>query len=89
MIVLSARVDERDKIAALDAGADDYLTKPFGVGELLARVRGDAAQADARDHGADAVFRFGDVEIDQANRVVRRPVRSCTSRLLNTDSSPS
>ena len=39
IIVLSARVDEADKIAALDAGADDYLTKPFGVGELLARVR--------------------------------------------------
>ena len=39
VIVLSARVDETDKIAALDAGADDYLTKPFGVGELLARVR--------------------------------------------------
>src|SRR3954468_16427798 len=39
VIVLSARSDETDKIAALDAGADDYLTKPFGVGELLARVR--------------------------------------------------
>lgn len=39
IIVLSARSDEADKIAALDAGADDYLTKPFGVGELLARVR--------------------------------------------------
>src|SRR5205814_6701666 len=39
VIVLSARTDERQKIAALDAGADDYLTKPFGVGELLARVR--------------------------------------------------
>ena len=39
VIVLSARIDETDKIAALDAGADDYLTKPFGVGELLARVR--------------------------------------------------
>ena len=39
IVVLSARSDESDKIAALDAGADDYLTKPFGVGELLARVR--------------------------------------------------
>jgi DNA-binding response OmpR family regulator len=39
IVVLSARADEADKIAALDAGADDYLTKPFGVGELLARVR--------------------------------------------------
>ncbi|WP_241379958.1 response regulator, partial [Escherichia coli] len=39
VLVLSARVDERDKIEALDAGADDYLTKPFGVGELVARLR--------------------------------------------------
>ena len=45
IIVLSARSDEADKIAALDAGADDYLTKPFGVGELLARVRAGAATA--------------------------------------------
>jgi two-component system KDP operon response regulator KdpE len=43
IVVLSARVDEADKIAALDAGADDYLTKPFGVGELLARVRATCA----------------------------------------------
>ena len=45
IIVLSARTDEADKITALDAGADDYLTKPFGVGELLARVRADPAAA--------------------------------------------
>jgi two-component system KDP operon response regulator KdpE len=78
IIVLSARVDEADKIAALDAGADDYLTKPFGVGELLARVRANlrrprraAGDAAAAEEG-DAVFRFGDVEVDRQARVVRR-----------------
>jgi two-component system KDP operon response regulator KdpE len=78
IIVLSARSDELDKIAALDAGADDYLTKPFGVGELLARVRanlrrprsspGDGAAA----LEADPVFRFGEVEVDRQARLVRR-----------------
>ncbi len=72
VIVLSARVDESDKIAALDAGADDYLTKPFGVGELLARVRATLRRQAAPTSASDAVFRFGDVEVDQANRVVRK-----------------
>jgi two-component system KDP operon response regulator KdpE len=72
VIVLSARVNETDKIAALDAGADDYLTKPFGVGELLARVRAMRRRQTARAAGEDAVFRFDDVEVDQANRVVRK-----------------
>ena len=78
IIVLSARSDEADKIAALDAGADDYLTKPFGVGELLARVRANlrrprAAAADgSTPQEADPVFRFGDVEVDRHARIVRR-----------------
>lgn len=78
IIVLSARSDELDKIAALDAGADDYLTKPFGVGELLARVRANlrrprAAGTEPQAGGApDAVFRFGDVQVDRVARVVRR-----------------
>ena len=78
IIVLSARGDEADKIAALDAGADDYLTKPFGVGELLARVRANlrrprAAQADGHaGEPADPLFRFGTVEVDRAARLVRR-----------------
>lgn len=78
IIVLSARSDEADKIAALDAGADDYLTKPFGVGELLARVRANlrrprAAAADgAVPEAADPVFRFGNVEVDRQARIVRR-----------------
>ncbi len=76
IIVLSARVDEADKIAALDAGADDYLTKPFGVGELLARVRANLrrprAGADDSGEAVDPLFRFGEVEIDRVARVVRR-----------------
>jgi two-component system KDP operon response regulator KdpE len=81
IIVLSARVDEADKIAALDAGADDYLTKPFGVGELLARVRANLRRprpgaVDGRnDEAADPVFRFGEVEVDRVARVVRRAGR--------------
>jgi two-component system KDP operon response regulator KdpE len=60
VIVLSARVSEHDKIEALDAGADDYLTKPFGVGELLARVR--AATRRRRDLGINpsVPFEFGE-----------------------------
>jgi two-component system KDP operon response regulator KdpE len=72
VIVLSARVSESDKIAALDAGADDYLTKPFGIGELLARVR--AASRRRRDPGAagGSVFEFGDVSLDLSLRLVRK-----------------
>jgi two-component system KDP operon response regulator KdpE len=72
VIVLSARVGEQDKIEALDAGADDYLTKPFGVGELLARVR--AASRRRRDAGAGlgSVFEFGDVKIDLSLRTVEK-----------------
>ena len=79
IVVLSARADEADKIAALDAGADDYLTKPFGVGELLARVRanlrrqrGSGADGAAGGDEADPLFRFGDVEVDRQARLVRR-----------------
>ena len=70
VIVLSARSDEQDKIAALDAGADDYLTKPFGIGELLARVR-----VALRRHGGqqpDARIQFADVSVDFAARRVQR-----------------
>ena len=72
VIVLSARTDESDKIAALDAGADDYLTKPFGVGELMARVRVALRRGQkAADPGA-AVFAFGKVLVDFSTRRVQR-----------------
>lgn len=72
VIVLSARTDERVKIAALDAGADDYLAKPFGIGELLARVRANLRRKLAAEGEPDAVFRFGDVTVDRVARVVRK-----------------
>ncbi|HBV91167.1 two-component system response regulator KdpE [Pantoea sp. B550] len=70
VIVLSARSDEQDKIAALDAGADDYLTKPFGVGELLARVR--VALRRHSGQQPDARIHFADVSVDFAARRVQR-----------------
>ncbi|MET0517624.1 MAG: two-component system response regulator KdpE [Burkholderiaceae bacterium] len=75
VIVLSARSGEADKIAALDAGADDYLTKPFGVGELMARVRvalRRSQSAAAAGEPATTLFRFGAVEVDLAARRVLR-----------------
>jgi two-component system KDP operon response regulator KdpE len=72
VIVLSARVHETDKIKALDAGADDYLAKPFGVGELLARVRAVLRRKVVAGSEELSVFRFGDVEVDLIKRVVRK-----------------
>lgn len=79
IIVLSARGQESDKVAALDAGADDYLTKPFGVGELLARIRA-ALRRSARgaDTEPDPVFTSGPLRVDLARRLVwiaDQPVR--------------
>jgi two-component system KDP operon response regulator KdpE len=70
VLVLTVRDDEDEKIAALDAGADDYLTKPFSGRELLARLR--AIQRRTQTAAANPVVRFGDVEVDLAARVVRR-----------------
>jgi two-component system, OmpR family, KDP operon response regulator KdpE len=72
VIVLSARVNETDKVQALDAGADDYLTKPFGVGELLARVRAVLRRKIVAAAENASVFRFGDVEVDLVKRLVRK-----------------
>ncbi|MGS0740745.1 two-component system response regulator KdpE [Glaciimonas sp. GG7] len=72
IIVLSARVSETDKIKALDAGADDYLSKPFGVGELLARVRATLRRQHQPLADADGLIRFGDVTLDQQARLVTK-----------------
>ena len=69
VIILSARSDEADKVAALDAGADDYLTKPFGVGELLARLRVAMRRA-ARAEDGSHLFAAGPIKVDlNARRV--------------------
>jgi two-component system, OmpR family, KDP operon response regulator KdpE len=71
IVVLSAREAERDKVNALDLGADDYLTKPFGVNELLARVRVALRHAARPAIGTDPVIRIGDVEVDLERRRVQ------------------
>ncbi len=86
VIVLSARVLETDKVDALDAGADDYLTKPFGTAELLARVR---AQMRRHAHQEEqSEFHFGDVTVDLVRRHVSRagepvPLTPVEYRLLS------
>jgi two-component system KDP operon response regulator KdpE len=71
ILVLSVRGAERDKVAALDLGADDYLTKPFGVDELLARVRVSLRHAAGPSAGAEPVFRTGELEVDLEQRLIR------------------
>jgi len=72
IIVLSARGQERDKIAALDAGADDYVSKPFNVGELLARMRVALRHAARRGvDGGEASFEVGDLHVDFMKRQVQ------------------
>lgn len=70
VIVLSVRNSEQDKIELLDSGADDYLTKPFGMGELLARIR--AALRHITPDTADGIFTSGDLVIDFSRRIVTR-----------------
>lgn len=74
VVVLSAREQENEKVEALDAGADDYLVKPFGVPELLARVRAQLRRAVTLPTGASAspLVRFGDVEVNLATHEVSR-----------------
>nr|WP_226792052.1 MULTISPECIES: two-component system response regulator KdpE [Citrobacter] len=71
VIVLSARSEESDKIAALDAGADDYLSKPFGIGELQARLRV-ALRRHASGASPEPVVHFANVKVDLAARLVHR-----------------
>ena len=73
ILVLSARTREQDKIAALDAGADDYLAKPFGVGELMARLRVALRHGAARAGGAaEPAFAVGELKVDLATRAASR-----------------
>ncbi|MCC6612328.1 MAG: response regulator [Anaerolineae bacterium] len=76
VIVLSVRDSDRDKVEALDAGADDYLTKPFSVDELMARIR--VAQRHAQPEPETPIFTAGDLQVDFTHRLVRlkgRPVK--------------
>jgi two-component system KDP operon response regulator KdpE len=72
ILVLSARSNEKDKIEALDVGADDYLTKPFGVGELRARTRALLRRPSRNGENASARVEFGEVSVDLSRRVVSR-----------------
>jgi len=72
VIVLSARGGESDKISALDAGADDYLVKPFGAGELMARVRAQLRRHQQQTATGETTISFGDVSVDLLRRVVER-----------------
>ncbi len=71
IVVLSSRGDEAAKVAALDAGADDYVTKPFGADELMARLRA-ALRHRFQQQGAERSFTSGDLSIDLVRRLVRR-----------------
>jgi two-component system KDP operon response regulator KdpE len=70
ILVVSARGKEQDKVVALDAGADDYLTKPFGVGELLARVRVALRRAATSDETGEPVYQSGSLRVDLSRREV-------------------
>ena len=70
IVVLSSRGDEAGKVEALDLGADDYVTKPFGMDELLARMRA-ALRHQLQVHGERPAFRVGDLSVDLVRRVVK------------------
>src|SRR5215471_3925906 len=70
IIVLSSRGDEAGKVAALDLGADDYVTKPFGMDELFARMRA-AMRHQLQGHGERPVFRVGELSVDLVRRIVK------------------
>jgi two-component system KDP operon response regulator KdpE len=72
IIVLSVRDAERDKVAALDKGADDYLTKPFGIEELLARIRVALRHAAQQQGAKETIIRAGPITIDLARHIITR-----------------
>ena len=71
IVVLSSRGDEQAKVAALDSGADDYVTKPFGADELLARIRA-ALRHRLQEQGAERIYASGDLSVDLVRRLVKR-----------------
>ena len=70
IVVLSSRDDEAGKVQALDSGADDYVTKPFGMDELLARIRA-ALRHQLQTHGERPIFRVGELSVDLVRRIVK------------------
>ena len=70
IVVLSSRDDEAGKVQALDSGADDYVTKPFGMDELLARMRA-ALRHQLQTHGERPIFRVGELSVDLVRRIVK------------------
>lgn len=72
IVVLSARDREEEKVAALDIGADDYLTKPFGMPELIARIRAHLRRRQSNENQGDPIVHFGDVIVDLAAHAVTR-----------------
>lgn len=72
ILVLSARTHEQDKVQALDAGADDYLTKPFGVAELLARIRTILRRQRQQNPTHGSKIHFGDIQVDLESRIVSK-----------------
>jgi two-component system KDP operon response regulator KdpE len=72
ILMLTVRDSEEDKVLALDAGADDYITKPFNIRELAARIRAAVRRSSASQVDPDAVIRIGIIELDPARRLVRK-----------------
>ena len=72
ILMLTVRDSEEDKVTALDAGADDYVTKPFSIRELAARIRAAVRRSSASHVDPDAVIRIGDIEIDPVRRLVHK-----------------
>ena len=83
ILILSVRSDELDKVEALDLGADDYLTKPFGIDEFLARVRALLRRSASPEPAAELKFSLGHVDIDMVERTVKRGEESV--RLTKTE----
>ena len=83
IIILSVREDEKDKVRALNEGADDYVTKPFGIEELLARIRVALRHVGAVTTAPAPIFTAGDLEVDLARRVVK--LRGKAVRLTRTE----